>query len=244
MIIEKKNILHWKTFPDCAVLKPGLRSVYQSSKCKKYLFTHIRLSFATMELDLSKGESDLLAQYKPVVRREIRRAEGESLRLWFDEDYCDLIELFQDTIAAKGLQPMGPFTFKGKNNLVIGHVVHPEFGTISAQAYSADIESGRVLFLYNASAYRRFERGSFARALCGRANRLLLHRALVYFKTKGFLVFDVGGYQIGGLEQSRKSVDQYKGKLGGKPVVLYNYYPVWYYLFRELRFAWMKISRP
>ena len=193
-----------------------------------------------MELDLLQEESALLGGYEAVVRREVRRAERESLKWWFDGDWRNLVDLFQDTIAVRDLQPMGDFTFQGRENLLFGHIAHPEFGVIAAQAYALDTESVRVQFLYNASAFRRFEKGSFARALCGRANRLLLHRALLHFKAEGFSVFDMGGYQ---LDPSKTTVDRFKQKLGGTRVVLYDYYPVWYFIFRELRFFWTRRAR-
>lgn len=211
------------------------------SKCKKKLPTHWRSPFSTLEFDLSLMEEDWRKAYAPVVRREIRRAESEPLQVWFDADYRDLIELFQATIKVKGLQAMNENTFRNKKQVLFGHIAHPDYGLLAAHAYAPDRDSSRVLFLYNASAYRQYEKGTESRALCGRANRLLLHRALLYFKEKDFTFFDAGGYRQDSSDESRRSVDRFKGKMGGTPLIVYNYYPIWYAVFRQIRIRLTKI---
>jgi len=237
MIREKKKWLEWITFPNCDELLLGFKKVYLQSSCKKFIPFYIRVPFSTLIIDLSASEEQLLSSYKPVARYEIRRGVKDGLEVWYDQDVHSVIELFKLTAKAKGLNQLDEAIFLSKPAFIVSHISRPGTGELAAHFYLLDTARRRVLLYYNCSAYRKFEKASL-RSLCGRANRYLFHSDFLYFKEKGFTTYDFGGYNPSSSDPSLRPVNKFKETLGGEVEQQFNYYPLWYWLFRKIRQKW------
>ena len=126
------------------------------------------------------------------------------------------------------MNPISEATFASKPSLLISRAVDPDHGVLAAHAYLLDPATGRVKGEYNASAFRRFPKGDPLRYRCGQANSLLYHEDFRYFREQGFQVYDFGGYGQG-------SVAYFKDRFHGTVERQYNYYPIWYFAWRQLR---------
>lgn len=235
MLTEETKRLCWLTFPSAQDLRWSLRKVYLQCDHATRLLTHIRQPFTSYVIDLTLSEDELFSNYSKKLRRNIRRAIREEISVERDQNPAAVVELFQPTILEKGLNPLREIDFDRKNNLLITRAVHPELRTLAAHAYLLDKKLKKVKSEYNASAFRQYWEDKPTQYLCGRANSLLYHLDLLYFREQGYELFDFGGY--GGLAPG---ADYFKDRLGGTVVTQYNYYPIWYYFVRCLRNHWKK----
>ena len=234
MIRERRKWLEWITFPTCEELRPSLRRVYMQSDCRTRLPLFVRRPFSTLIIDLTRPVEAIQSDYQPVARYEIRRAAKDRLKVWYDTEVEDVIRLFALTSRARGLNAIDEATFSTKPEFIVSHAARKDTGTLCAHFYLPDRERRRVWLGYNCSAYRKFGDAG-RRSLCGRANRFLFHRDLLYFKEQGFETFDFGGYDPLEPDPSLRPVNRFKETFGGMVEQQYNYYPLWYFLFRLWR---------
>ena len=61
------------------------------------------------------------------------------------------------------------------------------------------------------------------------ANKFLHHRAILYFKSLGFMFYDLGGLSVSDNDAKLLNINRFKRSFGGCDVV-FNYYP-WLYSF-------------
>lgn len=235
MIIEKKRWLRWVTFPTRKELRWSLVNVYLQSDAHIFSLTHVRKPFTSYVLDLTKSESELFKQYSKKLQENIKRANRDNITVERDHNPAAVVDLFQETIREKKLNPLQAADFSCKKELLVSRAIHPELGIVAAHAYQLDITAKKVKLDYNASAFRKYPDNKQAQYACGRANSLLFHQDFLYFQERGLLSFDFGGYG-----QNTPKVDYFKDRFSGKVVTQYNYYPIWYYFARWLRNYWKR----
>lgn len=235
MILEQRHILRWVTFPKRTELRPGWRTVYLQCAEKVGLPTHVRRPFITYCLDLDGKPEERLFRYSQKLRQNIHRARRAGITIERDDDPTEVVRLFRPTAEEKGLNAINRATFRSKPNLLVTRAIDPSLGVLAAHAYLLDPESGRVKGEYNASAFRAFAPESEERYRCGQANSLLYHEDLAFFQAEGFCVYDFGGYGGGSVAYFK---DRFKGRLEKQ----YNYYPIWYFAWRQLR-QWRRNRR-
>ncbi|MDR1581683.1 MAG: peptidoglycan bridge formation glycyltransferase FemA/FemB family protein [Prevotellaceae bacterium] len=81
--------------------------------------------------------------------------------------------------------------------------------------------NGRARGAQSASLFRASDDSSY-RLLIGRANRLLHWDSILYFKGKGYTIYDLGGYSMDLTDKQKQSINEFKKKIGGKLVKEYN----------------------
>lgn len=234
MIVENKQILRWVIFPTAKVLKLSPRTVYLQCGTAKFLLTHIRRPFYTYTIDLSKTPVELLASYSGKLRQHIRRAEAANIKIERDEDPTAVIDLFRPIAQIKQLSPINKTIFASKTDFIITRAIHPKLGILAAHAYQYDRDNGIVRGLYNASKFRDYHNNQALRSLCSQANAILYHKDFVFFHRQRYHTYDFGGYSMG----ANPGADYFKDRFKGKIVKQYNYFPWWYFAFRQLRKAW------
>ena len=242
MIIEKTKWLTWVTYPSCPNILWSPVKIYLQSDCKMHLPLFIRKPFPTMLVDLKKSEQELWVQYGSHARRNIRRAMKDNLATRFDQNYQPVRELFKETAAEKGLRGLDEALMQGKQAYCVSHVFAPDGRRLAAHFYDLDEEQGIARLGFNASAYRSYDEGDPNRYLCGRANRYLFHQDFLYFRNKGYAVYDFGGYERESSNPEMASVNRFKAPFNGEIVQQYNYYPLWYYLLRQVRICTRKVT--
>ncbi|RMF04846.1 MAG: hypothetical protein D6772_00010, partial [Bacteroidetes bacterium] len=227
MIVEKRQVLTWISFPEAQALRPGLRTVYLQAAKKQPLWTHIRQAFTSYELDLSLSTEQRWQQYSVGLRSDLRRSKQLSLEVRRHQDPTQLIALLTLTNSSKGLSVVDSGHFRTTDHFLITEMLDIEVGVLAAHAYLLDGPYKRVKLAYNASAFRKFPRGSRQRSRCGLANILLFDQDFDYFRQAGYSLLDFGGY---GADAGTR---HFKDKFGGRRVQQYNYFPIWYYGYRK-----------
>ena len=239
MITERKQWLVWATFPRRDQLIWRWNWVYMQCDHKRWLPFFVRQVFYTKAINLSQTKEQLLQTMSAKSRYKVRRARKDSLTIQYHLDYQVIIDLFSMTAEAKGLNTINEATFRTKSSYLISEVRSGEHGVLAAHFYQLDKERSKVHLTYNCSAYRLHEDKAI-RSLCGRANRLLFLEDIYYFKDEGFSTFDYGGYGAGAEKADQEGVNAFKDTLPGEIGKQYNYYPLWYWVWRGLRYYFRK----
>ena len=234
MIIEKRKYLNWITFPSSTELKPGFKQVYLQAPEKVFLFSHIRRPFYTLRFDFSIPVEKWLLSLSSKSRNKIRRAEKDNLQFVTDQDIATVIELFNLTVQAKKLNPIKEEKLNKDIPYWVTKLSTSSGEVLAAHFYYLDQDQKIALLRYNCSAYRNFEESKL-RAMCGRANRLLFYKDYQYFQNQGFTFLDFGGYDPNDQAKDITSVNDFKSDLGGIVSLQYNYYPIFYWFFRQIR---------
>lgn len=230
MIIEKKKRLKWVLFPNCSELKPSFLSVYTQSACRKKLWGSVRRSTLSNFINLSIDKGQILHNYSKKLKRDIRRAQKEGCHIERNQDPTDVIELFQLTVESKQLNPISKKTFEYKNNSIFTKIINKDSVVLAAHSYQIDDETKRIRLDYNSSAYRKYSRDNPLRNISFRANCLLFHEDFLFFKNKGYQLFDFGGYS----KEENDSVNYFKDQFGGQTIKQYSYLPFLYFLYRKI----------
>lgn len=232
MIIEPRKWLTWATFPDCSDLRWRFNWIYLQAACDKFLLLYVRQPFTTKVVNLRLSPESIADSMPAKARYQVRRARKDALTISYHQDIKIIIELFNLTAQAKGLIGVSKKTFTTKQRYLVSQIDAEGTGPLAAHFYLLDESGKRVYLSYNCSAYRKFSGGRL-RSLCGRANKLLFLEDMYYFKSLGYDAYDFGGYDPDSTDPSRQSVNIFKDDLPGEVVMQYNYYPLWYWLFKR-----------
>ena len=100
---------------------------------------------------------------------------------------------------------------------------------IAAHTYLVDKELGIARLWHSAS--KRFDE-KYDSYLVGRANKMLTYQEIIFFKEKGYKIFDFGGYNTD--SQNLQGINSFKLSFGGEVVPCYNYVSVWHFLFKKV----------
>jgi hypothetical protein len=183
------------------------------------------LPFATLHVDLTQSETDLLGQMSPGTRYEVHRAlERDRFRveLISSPDAAALkrfIEFYDRFASARGIHGAdGTFLrqLAQRGALLLSRVSWNDSGELACHAYLVD---GRRVRLCH-SATRRPE--GVTTALLGRANRLLHWEDIRFAKSQGLTLFDFGGVALDEGQSHLHGINRFKQGFGGVLVEEYN----------------------
>ena len=182
---------------------------------------------ATVVVDLSKSEAELLSQLKRHTRDKLRRALKENLTYHVSDGVDpEALRIFADHVdrclSAKHLPRVSRprLSILAKQKALDLSWMTDESGEILC-ASSYLITPKRVRGLYAGAAFR-FSGNSNVKTRIGRANRLLYWQDMLRFKSAGFTQFDLGGYYTGVDDPERVRVNGFKDEFGGSVVHEYN----------------------
>ncbi|WP_020614565.1 hypothetical protein [Sediminispirochaeta bajacaliforniensis] len=184
--------------------------------------------FSTLLFDLTRTEDELFSDISKGTASKIRRArDRDGIEVYSYERDDDALlrfaEFYAEFARSKGMSPVS-FTYL-KACLEAGELVLREARfseqdeTIVWHSYIAS--SGRARLLHSSSLFRNSNDSSF-RNLVGRANRFLHWDDMLWFKTKGFTTYDLGGWYTGSEDQAKLAINRFKEDFGGRAVTEYN----------------------
>jgi hypothetical protein len=132
--------------------------------------------------------------------------------------------------------------YKGRKNIDLsiykGHVVYNccyfKEEPIIGHSYLVDDGAKKVMLLHSRSGINGIVDKS-VRQIYGGANRQLHHLDMLYFKAKGYLIYDWGGIAYNTDNPKLQGINHFKMEFGGKLVRESNYVSVPLYLLRKLR---------
>ena len=185
----------------------------------------------TLELDLQQDLESIFSNFSKQIRQQVKIAESEGTTCYFHHEIEKFANFFNDFAIKKET-----FTTSKEKILELGDSVKLSFAEnngqiLAAHSYLVDNKIGIVRHLH--SATKRLD-VQFDRNLIGRANKYLTVKDILYFKEKGYKVFDFGGFAKDTEDESLKGINNYKLLFGGKLVSCYNYYSYGYWYLKTL----------
>lgn len=184
--------------------------------------------FPTLHIDLTRTESDLLADCSKSNRYKISRASSRD-ELTFEpglrpseQELADFITFYDHFAASKDL----PYSEKqlleslhAADALRLSRVTTPEGQVLCQHLHVADAHRARLL--YSASHFRDVKESS-VRSLIGRANRALHWVEFKKFKEDGLAIYDFGGFVPNSTDPAIRQISEFKASFGGTSVVEYH----------------------
>lgn len=186
--------------------------------------------FHTLQIDLTKSKEIIFSEFHKNTRIHINKKTNKDqfqysiLELPSDRDIKEYAAYYNRFAKTKKLKRCNVKKLKAlqeKNGLVISRIFDAEGDIMCSMAYIVDGIRARVL--YSASLYRLREY-SDKRNIIGRAHRYMSWLDIIYFKDKGFSIYDLGGLAMNEKREELKNIDSYKLNFGGRIVNEYNMY--------------------
>jgi hypothetical protein len=202
----------------------GLKADFASFHCRSAPIDGQRCKEKlAIVLDLSKPEETLLAAMTRTTRHQIHRTARAGLRVSRLEQpdgaaisrFC---EFYGEFARQKGLNAKvgdGLRSFASAGRLILSEIPDESGRTLVWHSYIHCC--GRARLLQTASLFRECC-DSASRNLVGRCNRYLHWEDIVYFKARGFRVYDFGGWYGGGKDEERLRINGFKEEFGGEIV--------------------------
>ncbi|MBN2275458.1 MAG: hypothetical protein JXK95_14075 [Bacteroidales bacterium] len=189
-----------------------------------------RISY-TIENSLVPDKDVIFSGFKSSTKYDIRRAEKEGIDCYFHEDIDAFVKFYNAFAKERKIPPTSR-----QRMIEMGENLKLSFAlfkgqVLSAHSYVVDKDIGVVRFYQSASL--RFD-SHFDPAKIGRSNKLLQYKDMLYFKKKGFKIFDFGGYTENTRDKGLIGINQYKLSFGGKITTCYSCYSIGYYIIMRL----------
>ncbi len=179
---------------------------------------------ATVIVDLSKDEEEILNSLRKQTRTGIRKAQNEGLIIEESQEWDEAYEVYKDT--------------RKRNNTIIRPL--DKLKEWADKLFVCKNKEGKIIAinitwfidLYDKEVPRTMT-NSFLRDYSHlRPNELLYWEIFKYYKNKGYTKFDLGGYAIKARE-NLQYVNTFKESFG-EVVYFYNDYPLLKALGRKL----------
>lgn len=177
----------------------------------------------TLQIDLTKDENSLLSDMNKTTRRQIRRAEDRCLEHVVienpsDQDLMDFRVFYNQFAKNKKTYACNSFHFKTmqllreKNAILLMYVKDGQKNIYCYRVYIKD--SVFTMNLYSASHFRMADSPEM-RKILGQANRYLIWKSVLWFKEKGYTLYDMGGLT------TDENIRRFKFGFGGEIVPVY-----------------------
>lgn len=234
MIEIKKKYIIEKYFSRKLLLKDFLLPVlYIQSYEKKSRRTFKRVPKYT-KLILLREPEILLSNFKSTTRNEIRRAKRDGVLFEIENDINFFINFFNNFANSIGLPKLTSNKIKPYlKYLVITKAIY-ENRVLAMHSYLVDKDDKIVRLLHSVSLRNDVE-DKKERAMIGRANRFLHFEDMKFFYSKGFLIYDMGGYAFNTENKHLENINKFKDSFGGELVETSNYIPYPLYLAGKLK---------
>jgi lipid II:glycine glycyltransferase (peptidoglycan interpeptide bridge formation enzyme) len=211
-------LLRQKTYPTNL---SNMDIIYESQYTKKRVFSQ---EFYTQLIDLTQDDDKILSSFEKNTQYEINRAKNKDAVVTVTlakDDRLLFYDFYDKFIQAKGLHPLGI----RETDLLIDN----DMFTIRAALHNDEkivfhtyiTSNNRARLAHSASLFRDSQDGAY-RNLIGRANRLLHWEDMLYFKQKGYLVYDLGGINMDSSNEEAQAINKFKRCFGGSLAKEYN----------------------
>jgi lipid II:glycine glycyltransferase (peptidoglycan interpeptide bridge formation enzyme) len=197
----------------------------QNSEQKRVLW--IKKITHSVQNSLLSEINTILLGFDGSIRNQINKAEKEGIECSYQKDIDNFVDFFNAFVVRVRIPPTSRRRLEEMGDNLILSFAKLNGEILSAHAYVVDNEVSIVYMLHSAS--RRFD-DSFDRAQIGRSGKLLHYKDMLYFKEKGFQIYDMGGFAENTKDEGLAGINSFKLSFGGKKVVCVHYYSVGYKL--------------
>ncbi len=207
----KEGLSNWITLTACCHMKMPFRNSGLMKESRSW----------TIENDLTLSEEEILAGYSKSLRQQIRQAREGGIIIVFEKEISEFVTFFNDFAERHNLNPTSKRRLEelGEDRL-FSYAVY-EGQKLSAHSYLLD-RPNKIVRSWQSASGRSIEGAD--KNLVGKANKLLHHEDMKYFKSQGFEVYDFGGYAMDPPTDSLAGINSFKASFGGKVVECKDYY--------------------
>jgi len=187
---------------------------------KNLVFGFFKKEVYTAYIDISVESSIFFSYFKKNTRYEVMRAKRESILFEEEKNVKIFYDYYNEFAKSKNLELLTYSTLLKYNKyLVITKAVKNEvILSMHVHIYEDDI----VLLLYSASQFRSMKDNK-SKNIIGYANRFLHYNDMCYFKNKGCLVYDFGGYAYNTTIEEEQKINYFKDSFSCIPIQRYIY---------------------
>lgn len=188
----------------------------------------------TLVNDISLEKDEIFSKFKSNVRNEIRKCEKiENFTYALDatnkEQFLDFYREFAEAKSLPIIQKKSIDKY-GDNLIYLSGEVDGKLTNM--QVYIVDNNGEIVRLLHSISVLHNIDSPTL-RAKIGWINRYLHWHTMIYFRDKGFKVFDWGGYN-NGVDAGLSGIDKFKASFGGEKIKLFDYYSYPYFIAKTI----------
>ena len=185
-------------------------------------FFYKRKKYFTKVIDLTRDIEEIRKDFSSTVRYKINRAEKDGVRFSLYsihnqnliDDYIDYYNTFAESknlhFRLSAQVHIEPF----KENLIVTQALYN--GHICAMHGHIVDHQEKIVYLAHSSSHFRVKNNNIGvdKNFIGRANRFLHFKDFQYFKSLGFVLYDMGGY---GFDENGEpsSISRFKDGFGG-----------------------------
>ncbi|MFI8575867.1 hypothetical protein ACIGEL_09140 [Rossellomorea aquimaris] len=191
---------------------------------------HMLKKFKTLHINLEQTEEELLKGMNRTTRYQINRALKETFEFTIvddpsSKDIEEFVRFFIPFAKEKRIPACSHSKLRSlgeEGMLVITKVLDDKGRKLASHAYS--LTEHKVSMIHSCSA--RFDFGNNQeRNRIGRANRFLHWNDILFFKRKGYQIYDFVGLSFDDDEdEAMKNISDFKRGFGGREVIEYKYY--------------------
>jgi hypothetical protein len=183
--------------------------------------------FTTLTISLQGSEEQLLEGLNRDTKYKVRRAASkDQVECLYETEgsaalCAEFLAFYNDFAQAKGLPglPAAELLARAQGGaLCISRAVR-EGVTLVWHVHA--VTPHKATLLHSASQFRQLDDNE-ARAVVGRANRLLHWRDMLTFKEQGMSVYDFGGWYAGEQNEDLLRINQFKEGFGGVRTEQFN----------------------
>ncbi len=211
--------------------------VYRDSRVDTNTLFCIKKEKFTLVTDLQKSEDEISSQVKSKFMTAIRKVDRtENISIGYDkltaEEYIDFYNSkFANSKGFSKISTRNLTKFSDDVFIISGYL---DGELTNVQVYVFNKEKKITRALYSVSTIHLID-DKKRRNIVGSINKALHFKAMLYFKSKGFEIFDWGGYGNDENNKALAGIDRFKKSFGGEVVKLYDYYSLPFYMLTEIR---------
>ena len=193
----------------------------------------------TLLSNLEEDEERILSKFKSNVRNEINRAKKDGCMAIYNIEPKHFLALYNKFATLRNIAtvPIDDYEALGENLVLSAALYDREY--VAYHAYIVDKEASKVILLH--SGTNRLENKDISVAMIGRANRFLHYQDMLYFKNKGFTLYDWGGVVLK-KDEEYKGIDEFKLSFGGELKETFSSYSFLYWWLLKIVNIFRKIN--
>ena len=205
---------------DAPIEKPAgcdLLVLHQYSRLPRGVFSW---PFSTLTVNLHAGEDQLFDGLNRNTKYKVRRASTKDMIECIHEPQAteaicaEFLDFFNEFADTKGLKRLSARQMRARAQASTVRFSRALSGGATVVWHVHAVTQEKATLLHSASQFRQLDDNE-ARAVVGRANRLLHWRDMLFFKAEGKSVYDFGGWYAGTENVELLRINKFKEGFGG-----------------------------
>jgi hypothetical protein len=215
-------------------------NVFLHIKDNKTKIFGVRYSTYTIENRLDEPAETIFSKFSKTVKVEIKQAEKKNITCFFHNDLEKFAKFYNDFAMERRINLLNVCRlYEMRNCIKLSYAVIGN-EEIAGHSYLVDEELGIVRLMHSAS--RRLD-DQFDKQLSARINKYLHYKDMLYFREKGFKIYDFGGYANNTSDIGLQGINRFKLSFGGEVIKCNNYASFSYYVIKKIALLFRLINK-